>query len=131
MKRFPNAGGGAKSGFARFHQNRQGAAAANVCFLAVPKTVPYFIEEIVFMTIAEMLGQSGMMAVIGMGIVFAFLIILVFIVSLTGKIIHALGLDKDVQAGPVGRGPSPAAVNQTAVVAAIGAAVTQYQKDHS
>jgi oxaloacetate decarboxylase gamma subunit len=83
------------------------------------------------MTIAEMLGQSGMMAIIGMGIVFAFLIILIFVVSLTGKIIHALGLDKDIQAGPVGRGPSPASVNQTAVVAAIGAAVTQYQKDHS
>ncbi|MDR1096245.1 MAG: OadG family protein [Spirochaetaceae bacterium] len=83
------------------------------------------------MTIAEMLGQSGMMAVIGMGIVFAFLVILVFIVSLTGKIIRALGLDKDVQAETAGRGPSPAAVNQTAVVAAIGAAVTQYQKDHS
>ncbi|MDR1232280.1 MAG: OadG family protein [Spirochaetaceae bacterium] len=84
------------------------------------------------MTIAEMLGQSGMMAVIGMGIVFAFLVILIIAVSLTGKIIHALGLDKDVQAVPAGRAPSPvAAVNQTAVVAAIGAAVTQYQKDNS
>jgi oxaloacetate decarboxylase gamma subunit len=82
------------------------------------------------MTIAEMLGQSGMMAVIGMGIVFLFLIILIIAVSLTGKIIHALGLDKDVQAETAKRGPLPATVNQTAVVAAIGAAVTQYQKDH-
>jgi oxaloacetate decarboxylase gamma subunit len=90
-----------------------------------------YIEEIGSMTIAQMLGQSGMMAVIGMGIVFSFLVLLIIAVSLTGKIIHALGLDKDVQAVPAGRGPSPAAVNQTAVVAAIGAAVTQYQKDNS
>jgi oxaloacetate decarboxylase gamma subunit len=81
------------------------------------------------MTIAEMLGQSGKMAIFGMGIVFAFLIVLIVVVSLTGKIIHALGLDKDVLPETAKRGPSVGAVNQTAIVAAIGAAVSQYQKD--
>jgi oxaloacetate decarboxylase gamma subunit len=81
------------------------------------------------MTIAEMLGQSGKMAIIGMGIVFSFLIILVIAVSLTGKIIHMLGLDKDVLAETTGHRSSVGAVNQSAIVAAIGAAVSQYQKD--
>jgi oxaloacetate decarboxylase gamma subunit len=79
------------------------------------------------MTIAQMLGQSGMMSVIGMGIVFSFLIVLVIVVTLTGKFIRTLGLDKDSQAEAAGRGTS--AVNQSAIVAAIGAAVTQYRKD--
>ena len=38
------------------------------------------------MTISEMLGQSGILAVLGMGIVFMFLAILVVVISLTGKI---------------------------------------------
>jgi oxaloacetate decarboxylase gamma subunit len=82
------------------------------------------------MTIAQMLGQSGMMSVIGMGIVFSFLIVLVIVVMLTGKFIRTLGLDKDSQAEAAGRGTSvAAAVNQSSIVAAIGAAVTQYRKD--
>jgi oxaloacetate decarboxylase gamma subunit len=84
------------------------------------------------MTIAQMLGQSGMMAAIGMGIVFSFLIVLVIVVTLTGKFIQTLGLDKDSQAEVAGRGKSvAAAVNQSAIVAAIGVAVTQYQKDEA
>jgi oxaloacetate decarboxylase gamma subunit len=83
------------------------------------------------MTIAEMFEQSGMMTVIGMGIVFTFLVVLVIAVSLMGKIIRSLGLDKDVQAPATGRGPSVGAVAQTAVVAAIGAAVSQYRKDNA
>jgi oxaloacetate decarboxylase gamma subunit len=83
------------------------------------------------MTITEMLGQSGTMTLIGMGIVFSFLIILILAVTAMGKIIHILGMDKDAGA-PVktaGRGPAVAA-NGAAVTAAISAAVTQYRKDN-
>jgi oxaloacetate decarboxylase gamma subunit len=86
-----------------------------------------------FMTIIEMLGQSGMMSVIGMGIVFSFLIVLIAAVSVAGKLIQILGLDKgrEAQAKPIGRGSSNGEPNQQAVIAAIGAAVTRYQKDNA
>ena len=81
------------------------------------------------MTIMEMLGQSGVLAVLGMGIVFSFLVIMVICVTAMGKIVHALGLDKDVTAPSVGTSvPSPA--KTTAVAAAITAAITEYQKDN-
>jgi oxaloacetate decarboxylase gamma subunit len=83
------------------------------------------------MTIAEMLGQSGKMAVIGMGIVFSFLVVLIVTVMLTGKIIQMMSLDKaEVPAQASGRGPSAGDASQAAIVAAIGTAVTQYRKDH-
>jgi oxaloacetate decarboxylase gamma subunit len=84
------------------------------------------------MTIADMLEQSGVLTLLGMGIVFGFLFVLILSVTAMGKIIHALGLDKQPQA-------STAAV-QTAtvssggvpgpVVAAISAAVKDYRETH-
>jgi len=41
------------------------------------------------MTIVEMLGQSGILTLLGLGIVFGFLIVMVFIINLTGKILNA------------------------------------------
>jgi oxaloacetate decarboxylase gamma subunit len=83
------------------------------------------------MTIVDMLGQSGVLTLLGMGIVFGFLIIMIICVTLMGKIIHALGADKDLnQAAPkpqAAAGTSGAA-NGAAVAAAITAAVTEYQK---
>ncbi|MDR2552600.1 MAG: OadG family protein [Treponema sp.] len=83
------------------------------------------------MTIAEMLGQSGNLTLLGMGIVFGFLIILIAAVSLMGKIIHALGLDTDTGA-PAKTAGAPAAGNKAAsgaaVTAAISAAVNEYRK---
>jgi oxaloacetate decarboxylase gamma subunit len=81
------------------------------------------------MTIVEMLGQSGALTLLGMGIVFGFLIILIIAVTLVGKTIRALGLDKDagVLPKPVA-GPSTAAAT-VAVTAAISAAVTEYRKN--
>jgi oxaloacetate decarboxylase gamma subunit len=85
------------------------------------------------MTIAEMakmLGQSGVLTLMGMGTVFGFLIILIISVTLVGKVIHALGLDKDAGALPkpaASAGPS-AAAKTAAVTAAITAAVTEYRK---
>jgi oxaloacetate decarboxylase gamma subunit len=81
-----------------------------------------------FMRITEMLGQSGMMAIIGMGIVFSFLAILVFTVLMAGRLIQSLGLDKETKVKTSG-GPLTGTANQQAIVAAIGAAVSQYRKD--
>jgi len=40
------------------------------------------------MTIMEMIGQSGVMAVLGMGTVFGFLVIMVIIISQLGKVFN-------------------------------------------
>jgi oxaloacetate decarboxylase gamma subunit len=62
-----------------------------------------------------------------MSVVFGFLIILIISVTVTGKVIHALGLDKEeVKGAPANAGGQGGAAN-TAVVAAIGAAVNQYR----
>ena len=82
------------------------------------------------MTIMEMLGQSGVLTVLGMGVVFGFLIIMVLCVSAMGKIIQAMGGNKDAAAPQAGAFPAPQAgeANNTgAVAAAITAAVTEYR----
>ena len=50
------------------------------------------------MTIVEMLEQSAVLTLLGMGVVFGFLVIMIISITLAGKFIHALGLDKDVMA---------------------------------
>jgi oxaloacetate decarboxylase gamma subunit len=81
------------------------------------------------MTIVEMLGQSGALTLLGMGVVFGFLIILIISVTLVGKIIHALGLDKDAGVLPKPAAGPSTAVKASAVTAAISAAVTEYRKN--
>jgi oxaloacetate decarboxylase gamma subunit len=80
-----------------------------------------------------MLGQSGVLTLLGMGIVFSFLVILIVAVTLAGKAIHALNWDKDVTQMPKApaAGPAPAGANQAAVTAAISAAVNEYRKTES
>jgi oxaloacetate decarboxylase gamma subunit len=74
----------------------------------------------------EMLEQSGVLSMLGMGIVFGFLIILVIAITLIGKIMNALGLNKDSGAAKTG---SPAHTGNSAqVTAAISAAVSEYTK---
>ena len=86
------------------------------------------------MTIVQMLGQSSILTFLGMGVVFGFLVIMVICVYAMGKIVHALGADKDLEAqesaGQVS-GQISAPVNTAAVTAAITAAVNEYRKDHS
>jgi oxaloacetate decarboxylase gamma subunit len=80
-----------------------------------------------------MLGQSGIFTLLGMGIVFSFLVILVACVSLTGKFIRAIGADKDVRqipTVPAGQA-APGTSGNAAVTAAISAAVNEYGKSHS
>ena len=79
------------------------------------------------MTIPEMFLQSTALAALGMTMVFGFLVIMVISVTLTGKAIHAMGLDKDAQADAAGGG-SPAAGGDGAVAAVISAAVTEFRK---
>ncbi len=81
------------------------------------------------MTIIEMLGQSGTLTLLGMAIVFAFLTVMIFCINIVGKIIHKMGLDKDVEnAAPVSR-PAAKSAAAPAVSAAISAAVQEYRKD--
>jgi oxaloacetate decarboxylase gamma subunit len=85
------------------------------------------------MTIADMLGQSGVLTLLGMGIVFSFLVILIIAVMVVGKVIHTLGADKDVTNPPPAKSGAPAGASGAAVTAAITtavitAAVTEYQK---
>ena len=79
------------------------------------------------MTIMEMLGQSGVLTVLGMGVVFSFLVILIIVISIAGKIISALKLNKDLLVQSIAV-PASSAVSGSAITAAISAAVTEYRK---
>ncbi|MDR2766994.1 MAG: OadG family protein [Treponema sp.] len=83
------------------------------------------------MTIVDMLGQSATLTLLGMAVVFGFLVILVISISLAGKLIHALGADKDVRGGTA---PAVSSANSNAggaVTAAVTAAVNEYRKTNS
>lgn len=75
------------------------------------------------MTITEMIGQSGILTLLGIGVVFLFLIILVFAMHLLHAVVHALKLDKEE---PVKKNAAQAAsassAQDNAVIAAIAAA---------
>jgi oxaloacetate decarboxylase gamma subunit len=84
------------------------------------------------MTINEMLAQSGILTLLGMGVVFGFLIILVFIISQFGRIINSGDKNKTetapaVQTSAVSNAP---AADNAQVTAAISAAVNEYRKTH-
>ncbi len=72
------------------------------------------------MTIIEMLGQSGLLTLLGMCVVFGFIIILIICMKLLQVVIHALKLDKEEPAAPANKAAAP---DNNAVVAAIAAAV--------
>jgi oxaloacetate decarboxylase gamma subunit len=78
-----------------------------------------------------MLEQSGVLTLLGMGIVFGFLFLVIISVTVVGKIIHAIGADKDLLESPKPAASTvkPAA-NNAAVTAAITTAVNEYQKTH-
>lgn len=73
------------------------------------------------MTIIEMLGQSGLLTLLGMCVVFSFIIILICCMKLLHAIVHAAGWDKEEPAETTGT----AAPKQDdgAIVAAIAAAI--------
>ena len=85
------------------------------------------------MTIFQMLDQSWVLTLLGMGIVFSFLVILVVCVSIMGKIFRALGYNRDpglvVAEAPAAHLGGSAGTG--AVIAAITTAVNEYRKDNS
>jgi oxaloacetate decarboxylase gamma subunit len=74
-----------------------------------------------------MLEQSGILTLLGMGIVFSFLFILIIAISGIGKIINALKLNKELMPHALAATPS---INAVSVTAAISAAVKEYRKSN-
>ena len=74
------------------------------------------------MTILKMLGQSGILTVLGMGIVFSFLVIMVIAVTLMGKILGSGITNNDA-------GPSAVPGTQDKnIIVAISAAVDNFRR---
>ena len=79
------------------------------------------------MTISEMLVQSGILTLLGMGVVFVFLWLMIICISLAGRIIHKFGLDRDIKEAALAAEKKRAA-SPPPVAAAITAAVTEFRK---
>lgn len=81
------------------------------------------------MTLIDMLGQSGLLTLLGMSVVFSFIIILILCMTLLKSIVHALKLDKADAEPTTNAGASApvAAGNDGAIIAAIAAAVREKQ----
>jgi oxaloacetate decarboxylase gamma subunit len=79
------------------------------------------------MTIFEMLEQSGVLTLLGMGVVFSFLIIMIFAISAMGKIVNKFVRVNEVQ-------PAVSTVQRAetdaGITAAISAAVNEYRKNN-
>ena len=86
------------------------------------------------MTILEMLEQSAILTVLGVGIVFSFLIIMIICVTLMGKIIRTLESGKNNQDQEAATQEAAIAaqavkkVENGPIIAAITAAVNEYRK---
>ena len=76
------------------------------------------------MTILEMLEQSGILTLLGIGVVFGFLIIMVIVISQVGKLFHT---EEDEEIAAV-ENRTRSSNNDT--IAAIVAAVGEYRKSH-
>lgn len=74
------------------------------------------------MTIEEMLGQSAILTVLGMCVVFAFLIVMIACMNILRVIVHASHLDEEAPKAEAAA-PAAAAVDQKGVVAAIATAL--------
>lgn len=74
------------------------------------------------MTIAEMLSQSLILTLLGMGVVFSFLIIMICFMNLLRIVVHAAGWDKEEPKTEATVSVAPA-VDQKAIVAAIATAL--------
>ncbi len=74
------------------------------------------------MTIEEMLGQSAILTVLGMCVVFVFLIIMIGFMNLLRVFVHATKLDEEAPKAE-SAAPVATAVDKNAVVAAIATAL--------
>ncbi|HNZ26403.1 MAG TPA: OadG family transporter subunit [Spirochaetota bacterium] len=71
--------------------------------------------------VSRIIGEAAIVMVIGMGVVFVFLIILVFLVNIVGKLIKLSGADKVVEV----KSPSKERDDYQATIAAISFAFKQ------
>lgn len=76
------------------------------------------------MTIGQMLEQSAILTLLGMCVVFAFLIILIGAMNLLRLLVHLMGKDKIEEKAPAAA-PVAQTADNTAIVAAIAAAVRE------
>ncbi|NLM01256.1 MAG: OadG family protein [Treponema sp.] len=79
------------------------------------------------MTIVDMLGQSGLLTLLGMGVVFSFLIIMIWFMSFSSKMIKALKLDDNETETQAVSASVAVTSDNNAVVAAIATAVKEKQ----
>jgi oxaloacetate decarboxylase gamma subunit len=80
------------------------------------------------MTIPEMLGQSGILTLLGMGVVFAFLIVLIMCMKLVEILVKIFSSGAD-ETGQSTSGSAPVSADQNqATIAAIAVAVNERQK---
>jgi sodium pump decarboxylase gamma subunit len=79
------------------------------------------------MTITEMLGQSAILTVLGMSVVFIFLWIMIICVSGVARLIHKMAWDKDILPEKDTSKNTGGTVSPE-VTAAISAAVTEHRK---
>ncbi|MCI5606398.1 MAG: OadG family protein [Treponema sp.] len=77
------------------------------------------------MTITGMLGQSGLLTLLGMCVVFGFIIILILCMKLLQVVVHALKLDKVEQKDTTASANTTSVTDEKAVVAAIAAAIRE------
>lgn len=79
------------------------------------------------MTITQMLSQSLILTLLGMSVVFAFLVVLIAFMNLTAKVIKALKLDQDETSDTAT--PTTNSAQKNKVVAAIAAALREKQNN--
>jgi len=79
------------------------------------------------MTIVKMLEQSGILTLLGMGVVFGFLIIMVIVISVAGNFIKEKAASPG-QSNGAKPGFSAAGSDSGQITAAISAAVNEYRK---
>ena len=80
------------------------------------------------MTIFEMLQQSSILTILGMTVVFVFLWVMIVCINLTGKLIHKIGWDKDIEQSKYQPSQRSSGTAPSEITAAISAAVTEHQK---
>ena len=87
------------------------------------------------MTILEMLGQSGILTLFGIGVVFMFLIVMIIVISQAGKAFRTADSDKAtvrrLAADKLSFGNMAVTSNSAPVIAAITIAVGEYRKSHN
>jgi oxaloacetate decarboxylase gamma subunit len=81
------------------------------------------------MTIGEMFGQSTILTILGMTVVFVFLWVMIICMNGLAHLVHKMGWDKDIQPSKKDASKTTGRAASPEVTAVISAAVTEYQKN--